>query len=49
MTTETTPNLRTQFISGMSHAAATVNVITTDGTGGKFGVTVSAMSGKSQL
>lgn len=44
MTTEPMPNLRTQFISGMSHAAATVNVITTDGTGGKYGVTVSAMS-----
>ena len=42
--TEQTPDLRMQFISGMSHAASTVNVVTTDGSAGKFGVTVSAMS-----
>lgn len=39
-----TEQLRAQFLSGMSHAAATVNVVTTDGVGGKYGVTVSAMS-----
>ena len=42
--TEQANQLRAQFLSGMSHAAATVNVVTTDGPGGKFGVTVSAMS-----
>ncbi|MGB1010836.1 MAG: LysR substrate-binding domain-containing protein [Thiolinea sp.] len=42
--TEQSDQLRAQFLSGMSHAAATVNVVTTDGPGGKFGVTVSAMS-----
>lgn len=41
---EQSNQLRAQFLSGMSHAAATVNVVTTDGPGGKFGVTVSAMS-----
>lgn len=39
-----TNDLRTQFLSGMSHAACTVNVVTTDGTAGRMGVTVSAMS-----
>ena len=33
-----------RFYEGMSLAAATVNVVTTDGPGGKAGVTVSAMS-----
>ena len=37
-------DLRHRFVSGMSHAACTVNVVTTDGTAGRFGVTVSAMS-----
>lgn len=37
-------DLRAQFLSGMSHAASTVNVVTTDGPAGRFGVTVSAMS-----
>ena len=38
------PDLRARFLAGMSHAAATVNVVTTDGPGGRAGVTVSAMS-----
>ena len=36
--------LRSDFINGMSHAACTVNIVTTDGSHGKAGVTVSAMS-----
>jgi flavin reductase (DIM6/NTAB) family NADH-FMN oxidoreductase RutF/DNA-binding transcriptional LysR family regulator len=35
--------LRQQFLLGMSHAASTVNVVTTDGVAGRHGVTVSAM------
>ncbi len=35
---------RERFISGMSHAANTVSVVTTDGPAGRSGVTVSAMS-----
>ncbi len=35
--------LRHQFLHGMSHAACTVNVVTTDGAAGRHGVTVSAM------
>src|SRR5580700_7823358 len=35
--------LRQQFLNGMSHAASTVNVVTTDGAAGRHGVTVSAM------
>ena len=38
------PELRQRFLSGMSHAACTVNVVTTDGPAGRAGVTVSAMS-----
>ena len=37
-------DLRARFLAGMSHAAATVNVVTTDGPAGRAGVTVSAMS-----
>ena len=37
-------NLKEQFLQGMSHAACTVNIVTTDGHGGRAGVTVSAMS-----
>lgn len=37
-------NLREKFIGGMSYAANTVNVVTTDGPEGRAGVTVSAMS-----
>lgn len=40
----TDPDLRSRFLAGMSHAAATVNVVTTDGVAGRAGVTVSAMS-----
>ena len=40
---ETDPALRQRFLSGMSHAACTVNVVTTDGAAGRHGVTVSAM------
>ena len=36
--------LRNKFLEGMSHAACTVNIITTDGAAGRAGVTVSAMS-----
>jgi len=38
------PDLRARFLAGMSHAAQTVNVVTTDGPAGRAGVTVSAMS-----
>lgn len=38
------PDLRARFLAGMSHLAATVNVVTTDGPSGRGGVTVSAMS-----
>ncbi len=37
-------DLRDRFISGMSRVAATVNVVTTDGSAGRAGATVSAMS-----
>ena len=36
--------LRDSFLEGMSRAATTVNVVTTDGPGGRAGVTVSAIS-----
>ncbi len=36
--------LRRNFLNGMSRAAWTVNVVTTDGPGGREGVTVSAMT-----
>lgn len=36
--------MRDLFLQGMSNAAATVNVVTTDGEAGRAGVTVSAMS-----
>jgi flavin reductase (DIM6/NTAB) family NADH-FMN oxidoreductase RutF len=39
-----TSDLKTRFTAGMSYAACTVNVITTDGPEGRAGVTVSAMS-----
>jgi flavin reductase len=38
------PDLRGQFLDGMSRAAFCVNVVTTDGPAGRAGVTVSAMS-----
>jgi flavin reductase (DIM6/NTAB) family NADH-FMN oxidoreductase RutF len=37
------PALRQRFLRGMSHAASTVSVVTTDGSAGRHGVTVSAM------
>jgi flavin reductase len=37
-------DLRAQFLRAMAHTACTVNVITTDGPAGRFGVTVSAMA-----
>ena len=40
---ETGSGLRQLFLHGMSHAASTVNVVTTDGAAGRHGVTVSAM------
>jgi flavin reductase (DIM6/NTAB) family NADH-FMN oxidoreductase RutF len=36
--------LRSRFLTGMSHAACTVSIVTTDGPGGRAGVTVSAMA-----
>ncbi len=44
MTASVDPVLRQQFLGGMSNAACTVNVVTTDGVAGRAGVTVSAMS-----
>ncbi|SLN27824.1 FMN reductase (NADH) RutF [Roseovarius litorisediminis] len=44
MTARTDQSLRDRFLSGMSNAACTVNVVTTDGTAGRAGVTVSAMA-----
>jgi flavin reductase (DIM6/NTAB) family NADH-FMN oxidoreductase RutF len=38
------PDLKQRFLAGMSRAAATVNIVTTDGPAGRYGVTVSAMS-----
>jgi flavin reductase len=38
------PDLRKQFIDGMSRAAFCVNVVTTDGPAGRAGVTISAMT-----
>jgi flavin reductase (DIM6/NTAB) family NADH-FMN oxidoreductase RutF/DNA-binding transcriptional LysR family regulator len=43
MTDSPDPALRQRFLLGMSHAACTVNVVTTDGVAGRHGVTVSAM------
>ncbi|GAB5435744.1 LysR substrate-binding domain-containing protein [Falsiruegeria mediterranea] len=43
-TTPIDPDLRNMFLGGMSQAACTVNIISTDGKSGRAGVTVSAMS-----
>jgi len=43
-TPETDQDLRSRFLDGMSHAACTVNIVTTDGPAGRAGVTVSAMA-----
>ncbi len=40
---EASESLRELFLQGMSRAASTVNVVTTDGPAGRHGVTVSAM------
>ncbi len=37
-------DLRASFLEGMSHAASTVSIVTTDGAAGRAGVTVSAMT-----
>ncbi len=42
--TQLGPDLRQRFLDGMSRAAATVNVVATDGPAGRAGVTVSAMA-----
>ncbi|MEM9062822.1 MAG: LysR substrate-binding domain-containing protein [Pseudomonadota bacterium] len=44
MTAASDSDLRARFLAAMSHCAATVNVVTTDGPAGRAGVTVSAMS-----
>ena len=38
------PDIKSKFFEGMSFAAATVNIITSDGPAGRVGLTVSAMS-----
>jgi flavin reductase len=43
-TSQNEPDIRAQFIDGMSCASFCVNVVTTDGPAGRAGVTVSAMS-----
>jgi flavin reductase (DIM6/NTAB) family NADH-FMN oxidoreductase RutF len=43
MSTAAMEGLRQRFLQGMSHAACTVNVVTTDGIAGRHGITVSAM------
>lgn len=37
-------HIRDRFVEGMSYAACTVNIVTTDGPAGRAGVTVSAMA-----
>lgn len=44
MTDRVDLELKQRFFDGMSHAACTVNVVTTDGAAGRAGVTVSAMA-----
>lgn len=44
MDTNLNQAIRTRFLEGMSHAACTVNIVTTDGPAGRAGVTVSAMA-----
>jgi flavin reductase len=36
-------SLRDNFLQGMSNAACTVNIVTTDGVAGRYGLTISAM------
>jgi flavin reductase (DIM6/NTAB) family NADH-FMN oxidoreductase RutF/DNA-binding transcriptional LysR family regulator len=42
--TSAADDLRSRFLDAMSHTACTVNIITTDGVGGRAGVTISAMT-----
>ncbi|MBD9628148.1 flavin reductase [Ensifer sp. ENS06] len=44
MDTKIEQTIRLKFLEGMSHAACTVNIVTTDGPAGRAGVTVSAMA-----
>lgn len=44
MDTGSMPSTRQDFVEGMSFAAATVNIVTTDGDAGRAGITVSAMA-----
>lgn len=46
MTTQSpsSPSLRDEFLHGMSNAACTVNIVTTDGLAGRHGLTISAMA-----
>lgn len=44
METKIEQTIRLRFLEGMSHAACTVNIVTTDGQAGRAGVTVSAMA-----
>lgn len=44
MVSKSNEEAKAKFFQGMSHAAATVNVITSDGPAGRVGLTVSAMS-----
>lgn len=44
MDAKTEQTIRLKFLEGMSHAACTVNIVTTDGQAGRAGVTVSAMA-----
>ena len=44
MSNDANADLKQQFFDGMSFAACTVNVVTTDGPSGRSGVTVSAMA-----
>lgn len=44
MTGQDASTLRGKFLDGMSHAACTVSIVTTDGSAGRAGVTVSAMT-----
>ncbi len=44
MTALPAPDIRSQFLDGMSRAATMVSIVATDGTAGRAGVTVSAFS-----
>lgn len=44
MDVEVDRRVRDRFVEGMSYAACTVNIVTTDGPAGRAGVTVSAMA-----